>query len=165
MGSKGRALSILDSEPNAVEGGPTLQALNNYLQHRSKLRRLDENALWVSLKSRRLSTDEMRKILGRICHEAGLSSNRPPHAFRRATFTESYLADPAAIKVLSARMGWSPRSHHMVDTYTRGVEVRLARTTPVPSSARQWRDCTPAAPTPAASCYSGHECRQRAAQR
>jgi site-specific recombinase XerC len=139
-GGKGRALCILDPDPAAVDGGPTLQALRSYLNQRALTPRADETpALWISYRGRRLSYAILRSVLERICRDAGLNGNRPPHAFRRANFTAHYLADPDGIRVLAARMGWSEKSHEMIATYTRGSEVELARTQPRPSVTRQWR--------------------------
>jgi hypothetical protein len=36
-------------------------------------------------------------------------------------------------------MGWSKKSHHMVDVYTRGAEVDLARETALPAVSSRWR--------------------------
>jgi hypothetical protein len=37
------------------------------------------------------------------------------------------LEQPTALRQLTARMGWSPNSHTMVDIYTRGVEMDFSR--------------------------------------
>lgn len=142
-GKKQRALSVLD--PDDRQGGTTLRLLSEWIEARTAVRgAARNNRLWVSMKGTPLNRDELRRLLKRICEAAGLPSNRPPHAFRRASFTEGYLASPSSIRVLAARMGWSAKSHHMIDTYTRGVEIELARTTPVASVSARWRTQTQA---------------------
>lgn len=138
-GKKPRALSIVD--PDSSSGGVTLRLLTEWVEARHGVRGAMRNTrLWVSMKGTPLSREELRRVLARICQDAGLDSNRPPHAFRRASFTEGYLASPSSIRVLAARMGWSPKSHHMIDTYTRGAEIELARTTPVASLGARWHE-------------------------
>jgi site-specific recombinase XerD len=137
-GKKQRALSIVDPEDPA--GGATLRLLADWVELRASVQGASRHTmLWVSMRGNPLSRDELRKVLGRICIDAGLASNRPPHTFRRANFTEAYRADPSSMAVLSARMGWSDQSHHMAAVYTRGAELELARTTPVPSLSARWR--------------------------
>ena len=141
-GNKERSLSIVDvSDPR---GGDTIRLLLEWLRVRQDIPGIgDEPALWVSVhRGRRLAKQVLRRILGRHCRAAGLDGNRPPHAFRRATFTERYRADPASVNVLAARMGWSPKSHHMVSVYTRGAELEFAAEVALPSMASLWHDGT-----------------------
>jgi integrase/recombinase XerD len=141
-GKKERALSLVD--PNERSGGVTLKLLADWIDMRASVRGVARtNKFWVSMKGNPLTRDELRKILGRICTQAGISSNRPPHTFRRANFTESYKESPESIRVLAARMGWSDKSHHMIDIYTRGADLEIARDTPVPSLSARWRDMSP----------------------
>lgn len=137
-GSKARLLSVLDA--NAPDGGRTLHLLGQWLEVRDTLKRAgDHGRLWTSVpRGWPLSRWGIREVLRPLCLAAGLDGNRPPHAFRRATFTENYRAQPEAIKVLAARMGWSPKSHNMVNVYTRGAEVELAAEIAVPSMASLW---------------------------
>lgn len=126
-GNKERILSIVapadDEDPWRV-----VRLLEDWLGTRNELRRATLHAaIWTSMKGNPLSTHDLRLILARMCLEAGLTSNRPPHSFRRYVFTEHYRQRPNALPRISARMGWSTRSHKMVDVYTRGVEVELAR--------------------------------------
>jgi site-specific recombinase XerC len=136
-GRKPRVLSIVD--PHHPRGGESIHLLAEWINMRQHIRGTEtHNYLWVSLQGRPLSAGELRKILSRLCADAGLDSNRPPHAFRRAQFTERYRADPSAIKVLAARMGWAATSHHMVNVYTRGAELELAAEHALPSMASLW---------------------------
>lgn len=129
-GNKERVLSLIDPEDS--QGGTTLRLLAEWIQARSLVRGNTRNQqLWTSVRGKPLSADELRRVLGKLCQAAGLSSNRPPHTFRRYAFTEGYLADPATIQVLAARMGWSPKSHHMIDVYTRGAAIDVIATMPV----------------------------------
>lgn len=140
-GKKERALSIID--PDDPNGGVTLRLLADWIEMRSTIRNADSNTrLWVSMKGRPFNREELRRLLKRICRDAGMTDNRPPHTFRRANFTEGYLADPRSIRVLASRMGWSPKSNHMIDVYTRGVDIELAMTTPVASVSARWRKST-----------------------
>lgn len=140
-GKKQRALSIVD--PDDPGGGLTLKLLSDWIDMRVGVRgAARSNKLWVSMKGNPLNRESLRRILLKVCNEAGVDGNRPPHTFRRATFTESYLASPTSVHVLAARMGWSDKSHHMIDVYTRGAVVELARTTPIPSVSAKWRGDT-----------------------
>lgn len=141
-GKKQRALSLVDA--NDPNGGVTLRLLTDWIDLRRGIRGATRhNRLWVSMLGNPLSRSELRKVLGRICEAAGMDTNRPPHTFRRANFTENYVADPGSIQVLAARMGWSDKSHHMIDVYTRGAAVEVARTTPMPSVSARWHSSTP----------------------
>lgn len=139
-GNKQRALSIVDAHD--PRGGLTLKLLGNWIEARATLRGTDQHAaLWTSMRGRPLSVAVLRTtVLARLCKQAGLSGNRPPHTFRRMNFTESYLADPHLIEVLAQRMGWSYKSRQMIDVYTRGAKVDLARSTPIPSVGIRMRD-------------------------
>lgn len=139
-GDKPRVLPIYDASER--DGGATLRVLRDYLaacdQTFGPHRR--QRALWLTRRGNRLSPDALRDDLAKLCDEAGIDGNRPPHAFRRGYFSEEYRSRPTALPVVSARMGWSPRSHHMVDVYTRGAEIDLVMEQPQPSVARRWRD-------------------------
>lgn len=136
-GHKWRRLTIWDADDDDPQGGPTLRHLRTWLQHRATLAAPAERALWVSHKGRRLDPAGLRGIIDRACAAAGIG-NRPPHAFRRAHFTEQYRADPLALPVLVQRMGWSSKSDGMVRTYTRGVELEFAGSVKRPSLAKRW---------------------------
>jgi integrase/recombinase XerD len=126
-GKKERTLSIVGHEGDA-DPLRVLRLLEEWIKWRNEIRGAQGHAvLWTSTKGNPLDADELRNILGRICLEAGIDSNRPPHAFRRFQFTERYRAEPQSIQRLSARMGWSPKSHKMQGIYTRGVEMDFAR--------------------------------------
>lgn len=145
-GKKDRALSILD--PDDPNGGVTLRLLADWIDIRAQIHgAADHQMLWVSMQGRPLNREQLRKVLARICRAAGLPENRPPHTFRRAAFTEGYLESPNSIRVLASRMGWSPKSSHMIDVYTRGVEIELARTTPVVSVSARWHASDERRPT------------------
>lgn len=140
-GKKQRALSIVD--PDDASGGITLRLLADWIDMRPSVRgAARNNKLWVSMKGNPLNRESLRRVLLRVCEQAGVDGNRPPHTFRRASFTERYLDSPNSIRVLASRMGWSDKSHHMIDVYTRGAEVELARTTPVVSLSARWRGDT-----------------------
>lgn len=127
-GRKERALSIVD--PSDPTRGATLRLLADWIETRRTIRGAARHPkLWVSFRGRPLVPRELWRVLARICLDAGLGERRQPHAYRRANFTEGYLAQPTALRVLADRMGWSPKSHQMIDIYTRGAEVDLARTT------------------------------------
>lgn len=144
-GKKQRALSILD--PEDATGGVTLKLLADWIDMRQSVRgAARNNKLWVSMKGNPLTRESLRRVLLKVCQEAGIDGNRPPHAFRRASFTERYLDDPNSIRVLASRMGWSDKSHHMIDVYTRGATIELARTTPVVSLSARWRGPTKVLP-------------------
>ncbi len=138
-GHKQRVLSIVDAyDPH---GGRTLHLLAQWLEARETMRHTEEHdMLWVSLRGTPLTRTLLRSVLSELCKAAWLPSNRPPHAFRRANFTESYRDDPRAIKLLAARMGWSEKSTHMIATYTRGAELELAATEALPSLASRWHE-------------------------
>lgn len=142
-GRKERVLSIVDA--NDPHGGVTLRLLAEWIRARDLLRGTAEHEwLWTSLRGNPLTPEALRNyVLAKVCTEAGLPENRPPHTFRRMNFTESYLADPRLIDVLSQRMGWSPKSHQMVEVYTRGAKVELARSTPIPSIGARWATDSP----------------------
>ena len=137
-GRKPRALSIVDpTDPSGL--GETLRLLARWIKVREEIPHTDQHeALFVSVRGWGFSREELGRLLNRICHDAGLEGNRPPHSFRRATFTERYRANPDGIKVLAARMGWSPRSHHMISVYTRGAELEFASEVDLPSMASIW---------------------------
>lgn len=137
-GNKERALSIVD--PDDPRGGTALQLIADWLEARATISNASRHTrLWVSAKGWPLTPDSLRYVLERMCRDAGLSDNRPPHSFRRMNFTESYKAAPASIRVLADRMGWSPKNDHMVNVYIRGAQVDLARTMPIPSVVARWR--------------------------
>lgn len=126
-GRKDRVLSIVGTsdDPDAMR---VVQLLATWIEARQTLRNAASHTwLWTSLKGGPLTTHELRRILGRLCMEAGLDGNRSPHAFRRFQFTERYREQPTALPRLSARMGWSTKSHKMADVYTRGVELEMGR--------------------------------------
>lgn len=131
-GLKPRYVSILDPEARDREGGPTVRAMADYLRLRAEACGRTDGPLFLSYRYRRMNPDELRKALNRICQKAGLTGNRPPHAFRRTWFTEAYQENPLALPVLVQRMGWSPKSRDLVETYTRGAELDLAAAAPVP---------------------------------
>lgn len=138
-GSKQRALSIVGL-PDDDDPWRPLRLLGEWLEIRSSVRNTDEHLfLWTSMSGRPLTQDQLREVLRRTCRDAGLPENRPPHAFRRMNFTEAYKANPAAIRVIADRMGWSPKSVSMISIYTRGAEIDLARTTPMGSVTGRWR--------------------------
>lgn len=140
-GKKERALSLLDPDPD--QPTVTLKLLADWIDVRAEISLARRHQrLFCSMKGNPLTPDSLRDILARICDEAGLEGSRPPHAFRRANFTDMYLGDPSAIRVLASRMGWSDKSHHMVDVYTRGAEIDLARTRPMPSVSARWHGST-----------------------
>lgn len=144
-GRKQRALSVID--PDDPSGGVTLKLLADWIDMRPDVRGAARNTkLWVSMKGNPLNRESLRRILLNICTQAGVDGNRPPHTFRRASFTERYLESPNSIRVLASRMGWSDKSHHMIDVYTRGANVDLARITPVASLSARWRGPTKVLP-------------------
>ncbi len=135
-GGKQRTLSIRD--PDDPRGGQTLRRLAEWIDMRSTLPRAEQHTyLWTSIRGTPLTPDQLRYVLKRICDKAGVE-NRPPHAFRRANFTERYQADPSQIDVLTARMGWAKNNHAMIGVYTRGAEIDLAATQELPSLASRW---------------------------
>jgi site-specific recombinase XerC len=124
---KERVLSIMGTEDDE-DPLRVVRLLDEWLCAREGIRRAqDHTRVWTSLKGNALDEDELRSILARICIEAGLAANRPPHAFRRYVFTEHYRQRPGSLARLTARMGWSPKSHKMQDVYTRGAELDFAR--------------------------------------
>lgn len=140
-GNKWRILSVRDPDPAERDGGEVVRSLADYLTWRERwMARADSPALWVTLKGNRLNPTELRRMLNELCHEAGIDGNRPPHAFRRAYFTEQYRDAPNSLPVLIERMGWE--SDAMVKTYTRGVDVELARRIALPLQSKKWRSQT-----------------------
>jgi site-specific recombinase XerD len=136
-GRKHRVLSIVDARDPS--GGRTLRLLGDWIAARERLAHSDQHVfLWTSVYGRHLSRAMIRRILGLLCEDAGIDGTRPPHAFRRGNFTESYKSDPRSIQLLAARMGWSNKSHHMVSVYTRGAELELAADEALPSLASIW---------------------------
>jgi integrase/recombinase XerC len=137
-GSKQRALSIIDA--GNPKGGLTLKLVANWIEVRATLRGTERHTmLWTSMRGRPLSPAMLRDmVLARLCRDAGLEGNRPPHSFRRMSFTEAYQSDPHLIEILAQRMGWSAKSRNMIDVYTRGAKVDLARMTPIPSVTGRW---------------------------
>jgi site-specific recombinase XerD len=129
-GNKERVLSLVD--PSDPDGGTTIGLLHDWMEARATVRlNTRHQQLWTSIRGRPLSSHELRRVLAKLCQAAGIDSNRPPHAFRRSAFTEGYLANPSTVQVLAARMGWAPKSRHMIDVYTRGANIDLIATTPV----------------------------------
>ncbi len=137
-GRKPRVLSIWD--PNLPDGGPTVAALRRYADERAttlhRLRRTCDG-FWIGPRGKRLSPGSLRNALAALCSEAGLDGVRPPHAFRRGWFTESYKSDPRELPLLRARMGWSRASEQLVSVYTRGAELELSAE-PRPSLSGRW---------------------------
>jgi site-specific recombinase XerD len=140
-GNRADALCIRDPDPDEPEGGPTIRSLRDYLAERARLfgRTSSQPALWLSRRGDRLSTGSLCAMLARLCQQAGIRGNRPPHAFRRGSFSSAYAERPTALPILVARMRWSPKSHTMVETYTRGAEIDLARGQAVPLVSKRWR--------------------------
>ena len=135
---------VVVQQQSRKTGGVTLKLLADWIDMRSTINKsVRTNKLWLSVHGNPLNRESLRRVLQRICFDAGIDGNRPPHAFRRASFTERYLESPNSIRVLASRMGWSDKSHHMIDVYTRGAAVELARTTPVPSVSARWHAGTP----------------------
>jgi integrase len=143
-GGKDRALNIVDPDPGETDGGATLRALAEYLTYRELLKSATStSALFVTLKGTRpLTPNILRHTLSKLCAEAGISGNRPPHAFRRGWFTTSYQNDPSALPVLVARMGWT--TDLMSRVYLRGATIDLARTQHRPSVSKMWRQAAEA---------------------
>jgi integrase len=139
-----RILTVADpDEPR--DGGEVVRALQDYLRYRERLFGPSRTpALWLTIRGNRLSPNSLRVELSRLCDEAGIDGNRPPHAFRRAHFTEQYRAQPTALPVLVERMGWSGEA--MAKVYTRGVDVELARRVPLPLVSKAWRSSGPKVP-------------------
>jgi len=158
-GWKHRFVNIFD--PESRDGGPTIKMLRDYLEYRAlEPHGADDDApLWVGLKGGRLSEQGIRRVLKRICEDAGIDGNRPPHAIRRSSFTDAYKANPLALPVLVARMGWSPKSRDLVATYTRGAELEIAGDTQMPLMSKQWRGAARSQrpPIPIASKQRGTE--------
>lgn len=126
-GKKERMLPIIgaadDHDPERV-----LRLMSDWLDTRAALRNAAQHSyVWTSTRGRPLDSDELRRVLARMCIEAGLPDTRPPHAFRRYVFTEHYRERPGAIRRLAARMGWSEKSQNMINVYTRGAEIDFAR--------------------------------------
>lgn len=137
-GGRQRILTVLDPDPGEYDGGEVVRALADYLRYREHVFGPGRsNALWLTLKGNRLNPNGLRGALRTLCDEAGIDGNRPPHAFRRAHFTEQYRAQPTALPVLVERMGWT--SEAMAKIYTRGVDVELARRIPLPLMSKAWR--------------------------
>lgn len=137
-GSKWRILTIIDPDPDARDGGEVITSLVDYLRWRERsFAGLMQQALWLTIKGNRLNPTGLRHMLRQLCDEAGLDGSRPPHAFRRAYFTEQYRDQPNALPVLVERMGWT--TDGMAKIYTRGVDVELARRIPLPLMTRKWR--------------------------
>lgn len=146
-GGKDRVITIVDPDPAELDGGAALRSLADWLTYREQLNpSLLEQALWLTPQGNRLNPNALRRMLGGLSRKAGLSGNRPPHAFRRGWFTEQYQADPNSLPVLSARMGWT--SGTMAKVYTRGAKVDLARTTARPSLSKTWRQAAEAREQP-----------------
>jgi site-specific recombinase XerD len=139
-GGKSRSLPIVDPDPLERDGGPTMRALRDYLVYRQQRYGVSrERALWLTREGRRLKPKALRQVLASLCLDAGLE-NRPPHAFRRGWFSENYADDPRTLPTLVARMGWSENSAAMIRTYTRGVDLELASSIPLPLNSRRWRE-------------------------
>lgn len=137
-GNKWRILTVRDPDPAERDGGEVVRGLGDYLIWRARwLTHVDTPALWVTLRGNRLNPTELRRMLSELCQEAGIDGNRPPHAFRRAYFTEQYRDQPSSLPVLVERMGWE--SDQMVKVYTRGVDVELARRIALPLMTKKWR--------------------------
>jgi integrase len=141
-GGKWRILSIRDPEDDARDGGEVMRGVADYLRWRERTFALaPTRALWLTIRGHRLLPEGLRRALQTICDEAGIDGSRPPHAFRRAYFTDQYQTQPTALPVLIERMGW--QSPEMAKVYTRGVDIELARRIPLPLSTRKWRRTGP----------------------
>lgn len=138
-GNKWRILTIIDPDPTEKDGGEVVRSLADYLRYRERTFGPGRSlAVWLTPHGNRLSPEGLRRMLSALCDEAGIEGNRPPHAFRRAYFTEQYRDQPLALPVLVERMGWT--SETMSKVYTRGVDVELARRIPLPLQSKKWRD-------------------------
>jgi integrase len=138
-GGRWRILTIFDPDPDERGGGEVVRALVDYLHYRERtFAATATDALWLTPRGNRLNPAALRKVLSVLCDEAGIDGSRPPHAFRRAHFTEQYRAQPTALPVLVQRMGWV--NNGMAATYTRGVDVELARRIQLPLVSKKWRD-------------------------
>ena len=141
-GNKWRILTIVDPDPAERHGGEVVRALGDYLRYRERIFGPGRTvALWLTPHGNRLNPHGLRQMLSALCEEAGIDGNRPPHAFRRAYFTEQYRDQPLALPVLVERMGWE--SDTMAKVYTRGVDVELARRIPLPLQSKKWRARSP----------------------
>ena len=137
-GNKARVLTVRDPESDARGGGEVVNALTDYLRWRERtFAFVPTSALWLTIKGNRLRPEGLRSALHTLCDEAGIDGNRPPHAFRRAYFTEQYRDQPNSLPVLVERMGWA--TGEMAKVYTRGVDLELARRVPLPLATRKWR--------------------------
>lgn len=137
-GNKWRILTVRDPDPSERDGGEVVRGLDDYLRYRAQTFGPGRSrALWLTPKGNRLTPNDLRRALSLLCEEAGIDGNRPPHAFRRAVFTEQYRDQPTSLPVLVERMGWEGPT--MARIYTRGVDVELARRIPLPLMSKKWR--------------------------
>jgi integrase/recombinase XerD len=126
-GKKDRALSVVGAEEGA-DRRRVVRLLEDWIAVRATIAKAREHSvLWTSYRGMRLSAAELRALLHRICIEAGLPGNRPPHSFRRYVFTEHYRSRSVPIQHLVARMGWTGQNQQMLETYSRGAELELAK--------------------------------------
>ncbi len=135
-GGRWRILTIFD--PDERDGGEVVRALTDYLHYREHTFAAVSEALWLTPRGNRLNPAALRRVLSVLCDEAGIDGSRPPHAFRRAHFTEQYRQQPLSLPVLVQRMGWV--NNGMAATYTRGVDVELARRIQLPLVSKKWRE-------------------------
>jgi len=94
-GSKRRSLPV---------GGPALQALATWLQHRASLAHGDEAALFVSQRGTRLSASQVRSRLKALALAAGLPTGVHPHMLRHS-FASHLLQSSGDLRAVQELLG------------------------------------------------------------
>lgn len=105
-------------------GGPALQALQAWLQHRPQLARADEPALFVSQRGTRLTPNQLRNRLQAQALHAGLPTAVHPHMLRHS-FASHLLQSSGDLRAVQELLGHASISTTQV--YTRLDFQHLAK--------------------------------------
>lgn len=87
-------------------GEKTRTAINNYLNIRSKIALLEENALFVNRNGKRLSDRGVRLILEKRINETSINKNISPHSLRHS-FATLLIRNGASIRTVQELLGHS----------------------------------------------------------
>ncbi len=95
----------------------SLECFKRYMAEREKIRILDDNALLLSVRGKRLSNRDLRSIIGKIVNRAAVSAHMTPHSIRHSFAT--YMVDHGAdIRVVQELLGHSSIATTQIYTHT-----------------------------------------------
>jgi integrase/recombinase XerC len=106
-GGKSRVLPI---------GGKAIKAINNWLQERSKLKAIADDALFVTTKGRRLGQRSIELRLTQWCKKKGLQEHIHPHMLRHS-FASHMLESSQDLRAVQELLGHSNISTTQIYTH------------------------------------------------